>query len=92
MEIRSSIQAIRKAEMAKAHQAAFDLRARTARRWGRRCLCVMMLMGLAIAWQSETFGPVMERQLVDGLGALDSYLGGDGKARDVVIGALSGVR
>ena len=92
MEHKASHHALRTAEKGRLRQEAYLRRARIARKWGRRCLCLMVVSAGVVAWQDPALGPKIQMAAADAAHAADVYLGGDGNARDMVVAALSDIR
>ncbi|WP_294621165.1 hypothetical protein [uncultured Roseovarius sp.] len=92
MEHRASHQSLRKVEKARLRQEAYLRRARIAKKWGRRCLCLMVVSAGVVAWQDPALGPKIQMAVADAAHAADVYFGGDGNARDMVVAALPDIR
>jgi len=92
MALRSSHQPLRKIEKARLRQEAYLRRASLAKKWGRRCLYLMVVSAGVVAWQDPAIGPKMQVAAADAAHAADMYFGGDGNARDMVVAALSDIR
>ncbi|WP_306154121.1 hypothetical protein [Roseovarius sp. MMSF_3281] len=91
MRQRASTQTLLKSEKARLRQDAYERRARSAKRWGRRCMYLCLLGGFVAVWQDPGYGPKIKGALADAAHSADVYLGGDGNARQIVLAALTDV-